>query len=372
MIKYGIVGTGYFGAEIGRVLQEWDDATVTTVYDPEKAARVAAELGATVAGSAAEVATSAQVDAVVVASPNWAHQDGVLAAAHAGKPVFCEKPIALSYTDCVAMLRAAEEAGVLFMAGHVMNFMAGVREAKRLIASGEIGDVLVVRAVRNGWEDVQESVSWKKKRSLSGGHLYHHIHELDFVQSVLGPATSVFMAGGNVAHSGPQFGDEDDMLFLSLQFDGSKFATLEYGSAFRWPEHYVLIQGTEGALRIDLQDAGVELRTVAGSQRFLLHRSEEEDADRTAIYRGSSTDGAVQYGNPDRRPPLWLRGIIEEEMRYFHGLMRGGRPEDEFAGLTDGSAAAASIATADALTRSLREGRRVDVSEITGAAALSG
>src|SRR5690625_2589921 len=360
MIKYGIVGTGYFGAEIGRVLQERDGATVTTVYDPENAGGVADELGATVVGSAEEVARSAEVDAVVVASPNWTHKDGVLAAARAGKPMFCEKPIALSYADCAEMLRAAGEADVLFMAGHVMNFMAGVREAKRVIASGEIGDVLVVRAVRNGWEDVQDAVSWKKKRSLSGGHLYHHIHELDFVQSVLGPATGVFMIGGNVAHSGPQFGDEDDMLLLSLEFDGSKFATLEYGSAFRWPEHYVLIQGTRGALRIDLQEAGVQLRVGDASRRFLLHRNESEDADRTAIYRGSSTDGAVQYGNPDRRPPLWLRGIIEEEMSYFHGLMRGGRPEDEFAGLTDGSAAAASIATADALTRSLREGRRVD------------
>src|SRR5699024_12674779 len=125
MIKYGIVGAGYFGAEIGRVLQEWDDATVTTVYDPENAARVAAELGATVAGSAAEVAASAQVDAVVVASPNWAHKGGVLAAAHAGKPVFCEKPIALSYTDCVAMLRAAAEARVVLTAGHVHIYPAG-------------------------------------------------------------------------------------------------------------------------------------------------------------------------------------------------------------------------------------------------------
>src|SRR5699024_9078548 len=133
------------------------------------------------------------------------------------------------------------------------------------------------------------------------------------------PATDVYMTGGNVAHSGPQFGDEDDMLLISLEFDGSQFATLEYGSAFRWPEHYVLIQGTKGAIRIDLQDAGVELRIGGESRRFLLPRTEQEDADRRAIYSGSQTDGAVQYGNPHRRPPMWLRGIIEEEMRYFHG-----------------------------------------------------
>lgn len=371
MIKYGLVGTGYFGAEIGRVLQEREGATVTAVYDPENATRIAEELGATVAGSVEEVAASVDVDAVVVASPNWTHKEGVLAAARAGKPVFCEKPIALSFADCDEMLSAAKEAEVLFMAGHVMNFMAGVREAKQVIASGEIGNLLMVRAIRNGWEEAQRNVSWKKQRSLSGGHLYHHIHELDFVQSLLGPATGAFMIGGNVAHSGPQFGDEEDMLLISLEFEGTRFATLEYGSAFRWPEHYVLIQGDRGAIRIDLQNAGVELRAGGESRRFLLHRNEEEDADRTAIYQGSSTDGAVQYGNPDRRPPQWLRGIIEEEMGYFHHLVSGGRPEVEFEGLTDGSAAAASIATADALTRSLREGRRVAVTEMASVATTS-
>ncbi|HIZ36745.1 MAG TPA: Gfo/Idh/MocA family oxidoreductase [Candidatus Ruania gallistercoris] len=367
MVRYGIIGTGYFGAEIGRFLTEIDGATVTAVYDPEHADRVANELAARVAGTVDELCSATDVDAVIVASPNWIHKEGVFGAARAGKPVFSEKPIALNYADCSAMIRATAEADVLFMAGHVMNFMAGVRESRRIIDAGEIGDLLFVRAIRNGWEDVQDSVSWKKQRSLSGGHLYHHIHELDFVQSLLGPATDAYMTGGNVAHSGPQFGDEDDMLLISLQFEGSRFATLEYGSAFRWPEHYVLIQGTQGAIRIDLQDAGVELRVGGESRRFLLHRTEQEDADRSAIYSGSRTDGAVQYGNPHRRPPMWLRGIIEEEMRYFHGLLSGAAPEAEFAGLTDGSAAAASIATADALTLSLQEGRKVAVAEITGA-----
>ncbi|ACQ82014.1 oxidoreductase domain protein [Beutenbergia cavernae DSM 12333] len=364
-VRYGVVGTGYFGGEIARYLSGLGGARVVAVHDPEFAEPVAQEVGARVVPSVEELCQDAEVDVVIVASPNWAHRDAVLAAARAGKPVFSEKPIALSYADCAAMIDATARAGVLFMAGHVMNFMAGVRHAKRLIGEGAIGDVLFCRAIRNGWEEPQESVSWKKRRDLSGGHLYHHIHELDLVQSIMGSPETVTMAGGNVAHDGPQFGDEDDLLLITLEFPGQRFAALEYGSAFRWPEHYVLIQGTLGAIRIDLQDTGVELRTPGGSQRFLLHRSEEEDADRTAIYRGSSTDGAIQYGNPHRRPPMWLRGIIEEELTYFHGLVQGADALPEFAALTDGSAATASIATADALTRSLREGRKVAVAEVT-------
>ncbi|WP_434081527.1 Gfo/Idh/MocA family protein [Sanguibacter sp. Z1732] len=370
-VRYGIVGTGYFGAEIGRYLVSRSDAVVSAVHDPQNAENVAAELGARSVGSPAELCAAEDVDAVVVASPNWAHREPVVLAARSGKAVFCEKPIALSYEDCLAMLDETRRAGVLLMAGHVMNFMSGVRRARSLIEEGAIGDVLFCRAVRNGWEGPQPSLNWKKQRKLSGGHLYHHIHELDFVQSIMGPARIATMVGGNVAHQGRGSGDEEDILVITLEFDGDRFAALEYGSAFRWPEHHVLIQGTEGAIRIDLQDPGCELRTPDRTERFLLHRSRAEDDERRAIYSGSETDGAVMYGDPDRRPPLWLRGIIEEELAYFHDLVQGGAPSEEFAALTDGSAAAASIATADALTLSLSDSRKVPVESVINAAERS-
>lgn len=365
-IRYGVVGTGYFGAALARALARLPGAQVTLVYDPDNAARLAAEVGARQAASVEELCASADVDAVVVASPNFTHPEPVIAAARNGKHVFCEKPIALSYADCSRMVEAARKAGVLFMAGHVMNFMDGVRRAKSLIAEGGVGDILFCRAVRNGWEAPQAQVTWKKKRELSGGHLYHHIHELDLVQFLMGPAQRVTMAGGNVAHDGPAFGDEDDMLLITLEFGNKRFAAIEYGSAFRWPEHHVLIEGSKGAIRIDLQEVGVELRAPGRRETFLLHRTPEEDADRTAIYRNSTTDGAIMYGNPSIEPPLWLRGIIEHEFTYFHGLMQGKKPLPEFAALTDGTAAMAAIATADALSLSLAEDRKVSVSEITG------
>ncbi len=368
---YGIVGAGYFGSALGRALSRMPEARVTAVYDPRHAAKLAEAVGARVAATVEELCSSDDVDVVVVASPNWTHIEPVLAAARHGKHIFCEKPIALSYADCQRMVEAAKSAGVTLMAGHVMNFMDGVRRTKALIAEGALGDVLFCRAIRNGWEAPQAEVTWKKKRELSGGHLYHHIHELDLIQSIMGSAVDVTMVGGNVAHQGPQYGDEDDLLLITLEFANKRFAALEYGSAFRWPEHYVLIEGTKGAIRIDMQNVGVELKSPDRKERFVLHRSAEEDADRTAIYRNSTTDRAIMYGNPSIEPPLWLRGVIEHELKYFHGLMLGAPPEPEFAALTDGSAAMAAIATADALTTSLREGRKVGVAEATsGSGAL--
>jgi predicted dehydrogenase len=371
VINYAVVGAGYFGAGLGRILNKMDGAKVVAVYDPKNAEEVAKELNCDVETDIESLCQREDVDAVIVASPNGYHKDPVLCAAKNNKHVFCEKPIALSYKDCNEMIEVTKQKDLIFMAGHVMNFMNGIRTAKRLINEGKIGDLLFCHAERNGWEEAQEQVSWKKIREISGGHLYHHIHELDFIQFLMGPANRVCMVGGNVAHQGEQFGDEDDMLLITLEFDNNRFATLQYGSAFRWNDHFVKIQGTKGAILIDLQDVKVVLKLPTGEEQYLLHETKEIDDDRTRIYKGLETDGAIMYGKPNQTPPMWLHSIMEKEMQYFHNVMLGTEIEEEFIPLLDGTAARASIATADALSLSLKEDRKVSVEEILLNGALA-
>lgn len=364
VIKYGIIGTGYFGAELGRILNKLEGAEVAAIYDPENTENISKELKCEVSKSIAELCERKDIDAVIVASPNGMHKEAVLEAAKNKKHIFCEKPIALSYKDCDEMIEITKKNNVLFMAGHIMNFMNGVRKAKELINSGVIGEVIHCHSQRNGWEEEQKEISWKKIRSISGGHLYHHIHELDCIQFIMGVPEKVTMVGGNIAHKGEKFGDEDDALFMMLEFADNKFATLQYGSAFRWPDHFVKIQGTKGAIMINLQEVGVTLKTADKEEKFLLHRTQEEDDDRTKIYKGVEMDGAIMYGNPNKRPPLWLHGIMEMEMEFLHKILSGSEAEKEFAPLLDGTAARASILTADALTKSLLEDRKVRLSEL--------
>ena len=366
-IGYAIVGTGYFGAELGRIMAEQEGARIVAVLDPENGEKAAREFGCDLETDLDALCGREDVDAVIVATPNYLHKEPVLTAARHGKNVFCEKPIALSYRDCDEMVRVCEEAGVIFMAGHVMNFFRSVRHAKQLISEGKIGKVLYAHSARNGWEEPQPSISWKKIRAKSGGHLYHHIHELDCIQFIMGPATTVTMTGGNVAHKGERFGDEDDMLFLSLEFGNGTYGIVEYGSAFHWPEHYVLIQGTKGAIRIDMCNVGMTVKNSDGTEEhYLVHETKEEDDDRTRIYHSTEMDGAIQYGHPGKKPPLWLHGIMKNEMKFFNGIMHGEEPSDEFKDLLNGNAARAAIATADAATLSLRENRKVNVSEVIG------
>ena len=181
----------------------------------------------------------------------------------------------------------------------------------------------------------------------------------------MGPAQTVTMTGGNVAHSGEKFGDEDDMLFMLMEFGNNTYAVVEYGSAFHWPEHYVLIQGTEGAIRIDMCNVGMTVKTIDGKEEhYLVHETKEEDDERTYIYHSTEMDGAIQYGQPGKKPPLWLHGIMKNEMKYFNRIMHGEEPSEEFIPLLNGKAARAAIATANAATLSLRENRKVAVSEV--------
>lgn len=176
----------------------------------------------------------------------------------------------------------------------------------------------------------------------------------------------VTMVGGNVYHHGENFGDEDDMLILNLEYSDDRYAVLEYGNAFRWGEHYVLIEGTKGAIKLDLYDTGGTLRVKGeGDSHFLIHETPEEDAERTDIYMGRGMDGAIAYGKPGIRCPQWLQTCIDKEMAYLHNILKGGEIPDEFAKLLNGVAALESIATADACTKSLNEDRKVALSEIT-------
>ncbi|MFA6682346.1 MAG: Gfo/Idh/MocA family oxidoreductase, partial [Sphaerochaeta sp.] len=75
-------------------------------------------------------------------------------------------------------------------------------------------------------------------------------------------------------------------------------------------------------------------------------------------------DGAIMYGQPGKKPPLWLNSIMKNEMRFFHQVMQGMPPAEEYRPLLTGDAARASIATADAATLSLKENRKVSVAEI--------
>ncbi|MDF2722062.1 MAG: oxidoreductase [Paenibacillus sp.] len=356
-MNIGIIGSGYFGGGFARTINRLEGMKTVAVYGGSRAQPLADELGCKAYDRLEEMLAQSDVDAVIVATPNHAHKEPVILAAQHGKHVFCEKPFALSLADCDDMIAACERNGVVLMAGHIMHFMSGVRQVKSWIEAGEIGRPLVVHSERTGWENRQQAVSWKKQLHASGGHLFHHIHELDFLLSIMGPAVNVHMAGGNLAHSGEGYGDEDDVLLLTLEFADGALGTMQYGSGFRWGEHYLKINGTDGAIKLDMERSVVILKKGNESTVCSLNDSPEEDAARMEGYQ--RRNGGVFYGTPTTELPLHLSSLMAKEMNCFRNAVQGVPIEAEFMRLFNGSAARISVATAEAAMRSNQERRWV-------------
>lgn len=355
-----VIGAGFIGSYEARVIHEHPEAKVVAVAGGHggRAEQLAGQLGCYGTSDWREIIDRPDVDAVIVASPNDSHTDPVIEAARAGKHIFLEKPMALSVRDCDRMIEAVEGSGVHFMLGTMMHYYEGFQRMKRLIDEGAIGRALVGFAARTGWETPQATVSWKKRQSQSGGHLFHHIHEIDLLRWFMGDVKSVFARANNFAHRGPGFGDEDDVVLLSLEFESGAFAHMEYGSAFHLGEHVVKIHGERGGFHVSNERSEIVFRQ-AGQPDEVFPLFEDEEANRSMRRLFEDTDGGIAYGRPGDEPRHYLARAIKTELHRFIRVLQRGAPEPWEAWLFDPRQGRAAVAVAEAALESARRGEPV-------------
>jgi myo-inositol 2-dehydrogenase / D-chiro-inositol 1-dehydrogenase len=147
-VRLGLIGAGRIGTMHARnIARRIPGAVLAAVADPVPGAadRLASELGAEATLDPAELVGS--VDAVVITASATVHTELVIAAAEAGRPVFCEKPMALALADADRALGAVGAAGVPLQVGFNRRFAADFRAAHDLIIAGGIGTPQLMRSV---------------------------------------------------------------------------------------------------------------------------------------------------------------------------------------------------------------------------------
>jgi predicted dehydrogenase len=190
-LSVGVVGGGFVaGIHVGA----WRKMGVARllVYDVHagRARDCAAAVGAETANSLAELL--AAVDVVDVCTPTDDHRTTVEAAAAAGRHVICEKPIARTVADALALTDACRQAGVRCFVAHVTRYFPEYAAAQAAVAAGRIGRPAILRLRRESSRPGKAATSWLFDEARSGGLILDlMVHDFDFARWIAGEVESV-------------------------------------------------------------------------------------------------------------------------------------------------------------------------------------
>jgi len=193
MRTFGIIGCGGMGKYHTSLLKGIEGARVAACSDPNREA--ADELAKAhevpqVFDDYRRVLDLKEVDGVFVCTPTFTHRDIVVAAAAAGKQIFCEKPIALTVEDARAMLAACDRARVQLMIGFVRRFDNHWGTMRELVQAGAIGRPVVWRQCNAG--SCPRSPWYLYKDQGAGPLLDGAVHTYDFARHTYGDAKAVW------------------------------------------------------------------------------------------------------------------------------------------------------------------------------------
>lgn len=193
-MRVALIGAGTMGAFHARLLRKTDGVDALTIADamPGRAAKVAVGVGAEPAASIEAALDDAE--AVVIAAATDAHAGLIRDAIARGLPTFCEKPLATDLADTIALTDEIERSGIPFQIGFQRRFDPAYREARRLVESGELGTIYLVRLIAH-------DADWPHASYVPEvGGLFRDssIHDFDAIRFLTGAEVStVYAVGAN-------------------------------------------------------------------------------------------------------------------------------------------------------------------------------
>ena len=327
----GVLGLGRIGATHAANLTRVSGVEVV-VYDPDVAA-VERTVATTAARSLPDRdAVLGEADALVIATPTASHFDDLAAGVAAAVPMLCEKPISLDVGSTAAALQVVEAAGVELQVGFMRRFDPGFVEIRRLVESGDLGEVYLVRAASHDHVPPHESYLDQS------GSVYRdmHIHDFDAIRWLTGRSVvEVFAAGSVLVDEMFRRHGDVDMTALVLTLEGGVLASITGARA---------------------NPLGYDHRTeVIGSRDSVCAGWTERTPLRSADPDGARGPVDAYPAFPDR-----FGEAYRAEVEAFVGLCRG-----DGENRSPGSNALEALRVAVAADRSLAEHRPVAMSEVS-------
>lgn len=332
-LALAIVGPGRMGKLYARIAQEASTMRLVALCGRGEESTQAAATAHSVPGYAngdyrAMLAAHPEIEAVIVSASEWAHIGPVLASLDGGKHVLVEKPMAISVADAARMVEQAARARVHLMVCHSLRFDPRFVALRQAVAQNAVGEVLHLYARRNAPQIAVERVV---------GHFplafWLAPHDIDMMLWTTGSPVHKVMA---FSRSGGK--ERQDFIIAVLTFANGVVGVLE--SSWGTPTvsgqpltEQFTVRGTGGMVELLSNQTGV------------------------GVYRAGA---APEYPDMGYTPVIHDQqdGMFRRLLHHFVGVVR-----DQHQPIVTGRDGLAAIRVAEAIDRSLREGREVVLSQ---------
>ncbi|HWV20059.1 MAG TPA: inositol 2-dehydrogenase [Devosia sp.] len=335
-VRFGLLGAGRIGKVHAKAIGSNPTAKLVAVADAmaDAASAIATQYGAEVRTIDAILA-SADIDAVVICTPTDTHADLIERFARAGKAIFCEKPVDLDIERVKACIRVVDETSATLMVGFNRRFDPHFQAVKQAITDGQIGEVEMVTIISR--DPGAPPVDYIKR---SGGIFRDMtIHDFDMARFLLGEEIDTVSAQASVLVD-PAIGTAGDYDSVSVMLStaSGKHATISNSRRATYGyDQRIEVHGSKGAVAAENQrPVSIEIANATGYTRPPLHD----------FFMTRYTEAYAR------------------EISSFIDFVESKSPASPSG--TDGLIA---LALADAALKSVKEGRAVKVSEITGVLA---
>ena len=324
VIKVAVIGLGWWGRKIVEDLVDSEIVDVVHGVDPNEVARDALAHLVDTSLDFVEVLAVADLDAVILCTPHKFHAEQIVAAADAGKHVFCEKPLTTTGAEAALAIDAVTTAGLQLGIGHERRFEPAVLGLRESIRNGELGKPLVFEGnfSQDKFLDLPHD-NWRLSpiEAPVGPLSATGIHLVDLAISIFGQPTEVW---ARLSTQATAFGN-GDTLAITLAFEKGETALI------------TAILATPFVGRV----------TVLGSEGWMeiRDRSHLEDPHGWDVTRQLRRSESTHQFSP---PHSSVRDNIEEFARAVQGQTTYSVPLDEIL---------ANARTFEAITRSALSGR---------------
>jgi predicted dehydrogenase len=268
MLKFGVIGYGYWGPNIVRNLRSLEGCRVVGICDKSAAARKriqGAHPDIPFHSDFRELVTSPEIDAIAVITPVWTHYELTKTALENGKHVFVEKPFTSTVAQAEELINLAERKKLQIMVDHTFLFTGAVRKIRQLLKEGTLGKLYYYDSTRVNLGLFQHdcNVIWDLAP-----------HDLSIMNHLLSEDAEAISATGQTHLNG-----HEDIAFITAYFPGKMIAHINVNWLSPVKVRTTLIGGEKKMLvwndlevdeKLKIYDKGVEVKSQEGLYNLLV------------------------------------------------------------------------------------------------------